>query len=79
MHLDSHIIADTGIVETSYTEVCHNHSPLLLSLFITTAVTVHIWYYSPVNTSGMLSDICFWLFANDDHRECFKFYLIKMQ
>jgi len=22
MHLDSHIIADTGIVETSYTEVC---------------------------------------------------------
>jgi len=22
MHLDSHIIADTGIVETSYTQVC---------------------------------------------------------
>jgi len=47
MHLDSHIIADTGIVETSYTQVCQKDLQLLLLLLPFGAV----W---PVMTSRTL-------------------------
>ena len=40
MHLDSHIIADTGIVETSYTQVCWLYVPCITLLKPLALITV---------------------------------------